>query len=141
MRPLACILFVAACGSATVHQTATVHVSDSHLVTVNPDVQTFLDADKPVFFVAGSYWLFDDGKWWTTPAGGGLTRWKLVKKPPVPVRQIDNPFQFVHYYTTQPGKEIETVSQAPPTPPELKPIEPDRRDRPPTASDPTLQTH
>ena len=118
------------------HQSATVYVADPHFVHVNPDVQVFVDADRPVFFVRGTYWLFDDGKWWTAPS---LTeRWTYVKKPPGPVRQIDNPFQFVHYRSR--GPQIETVAEGPALD-AAKPVEPDRKDRPPTAADPTLQMH
>ena len=79
------------------------------MVPINPDVKTAFDADQPVFFARGSYWLFDDGKWFRSdrPNGGS---WDYVAKPPVPVAQIDQPYAYVHYRKDGAGKEIETVA-------------------------------
>ena len=103
------IVFLAACGSTAGPKfTGNVRVADSRLVAVNPDVKTLADANQPMFFARGSYWLFHDGRWFRAQRASGP--WTYEAKPPVPVQQIDQPFAYVHYKQEQPGKEIETVA-------------------------------
>lgn len=102
------VAFVAACGATGPKVTTTVRVADSRLVPINPDVKTVIDADQPVFFARGSYWLFHDGEWFRADRVG--TSWEHVEEPPVPVAQIDQPYAYVHYRKDGSGKEIETVA-------------------------------
>ena len=102
------VALVAACGGVGPKVTTNVRVTDSRLVPINPDVKTIIDADQPVFFVRGSYWLFQDGKWFRADRVG--TSWDYVEKPPVPVAQIEQPYAYVHYRKEASGKEIETVA-------------------------------
>ena len=109
MKRLALLFtFVAACGGVGPRVTSPVRVADSRLVPVNPDVKTVVDASQPVFFVRGSYWLFNDGRWFRTARLDG--DWQYVKKPPVPVAQINQPFAYVHYRKTAAGTAIETIA-------------------------------
>lgn len=100
----------AACGSTGPKYAGTVRVADSRLVAINPDVKTVVDADQPVFFARGSYWLFDDGQWFR--ADGLDAKWTYEKRPPVPVRQIDQPFAYVHFGKYVSASEVETVAQS-----------------------------
>ncbi|HLL25048.1 MAG TPA: hypothetical protein VK427_23095, partial [Kofleriaceae bacterium] len=102
------VALVAGCAGAGPRYAGTVRVADSRLVPINPDVKTVIDADQPVFFAQGSYWLFADGRWFKSASPTGT--WTYVAKPPVPVRQIDQPFAYVHYKKDSTGKEIETVA-------------------------------
>lgn len=109
MKRLALLVtVVAACGGGVGPKYAgNVRVADSRLVAINPDVKAVVDADQPVFFVRGSYWLFSDGQWFR--ADRIDAKWTYEKKPPVPVLQIDQPFAYVHFrkYT---GAQLEQVA-------------------------------
>ena len=102
------VALVTACGGVGPKVNTTVRVADSRLVPINPDVKTVIDADQPVFFARGSYWLFHDGNWFRADRVG--TSWEYVAEPPVPVAQIDQPYAYVHYRKDGTGKEIETVA-------------------------------
>ncbi|MDQ3334548.1 MAG: hypothetical protein M4D80_05265 [Myxococcota bacterium] len=102
------LTFVAACAGVGPKYAGEVRVADSRLVPINPDVKTVIDADQPVFFAQGSYWLFHDGKWFRADRVG--TTWEYVENPPVPVQQIEQPYAYVHYRKDGTGKEIETVA-------------------------------
>lgn len=140
-------LSLGACGGAPRPQVTTpVRVADARLVVVNPDVKAVADADQPVFLARGSYFLFHDGRWFRGPSATGP--WTYDAEPPVPVRQIDQPFAYVHYQKDQPGKAVETVAAGfgpQPQDPEAAP-EPDvsrgnerpARDRQPAATDPSV---
>lgn len=109
MKRLALLaVLVAACGGVGPRYTDSVRVADNRLVAVNPDVKTVMDADQPVFYVRGAYWLFADGNWFRSARVDG--KWQHVAKPPVAVAQIDQPFAFVHFKNTNPGRDLETVA-------------------------------
>jgi hypothetical protein len=103
-------LFAAACGGVGPKSTASPRIADHRLVQINPDVKTIIDADQPVFFARGSYWLFEDGRWFRADRVDASAQWTYVAKPPVPVLQIDQPYAFVHYKKDRTGKEIEVVA-------------------------------
>lgn len=140
MKRLALLVTLAtACGGSVGPKfNGNVRVADSRLVAINPDVKTVTDADQPVFFARGSYWLFHDGEWFRAQRPNGP--WAFVAKPPVPVLQIDQPYAYVHYRKDGAGKEIETVaagfqaSEGSEADPERRPA----RDRQPTAVDPSV---
>ena len=130
--------FVAACGGTPGPKyTGNVRVADTRLVAVNPDVKTFADADQPVFFARGQYWLFNDGLWFRSQGANGP--WTYEAKPPVPVKQIDQPYAYVHFKHDQRGAEVETVARRP-DPKEAASEDTDRpaRDRQPSATDPSV---
>lgn len=126
MHRLIFLMWLAACGGVAGPKfTGNVRVADSRLVAVNPDVKTFADVDQPVFFARGHLWLFHDGRWFRAQRASGP--WTYDAEPPVPVRQIEQPFAYVHYKHDQPGTEIETVAVGPQTG-----EADDASDRPPT---------
>ena len=89
----------------------TVNVASTELVRINPDVKVVADSEKPMFFVAGAYWLFHDGGWYTAPSVRG--RWIAVQKPPVPVAQIDQPYAYTHYRDDHPADRTASIAPAP----------------------------
>ncbi len=99
---------LAACGTARPAYTGTVKVASAELVTINPDVKTLADSDQPVFVVDGTYWLFQDGRWWQSRSLRG--QFVLEPNPPVPVRQIDQPFAYTNYRKDHP---VETTASMP----------------------------
>jgi len=135
MRYLALLLLIA-CGSvAPKYSGKPVTVTDRKLVAVNPDVKAFADADHPVFLVRGTYWLFDDGRWFQSDRPTGAA-WTYVAKPPVPVRQIDQPFAFVHFKRGD-GRGVETETVARGNVPEGR-VEAPKPAQKPTAIDPSV---
>ena len=141
------VTLVAACGGVGPKYAGSVRIADSRLVPINPDVKTVIDADQPVFFARGSYWLLSDGHWFRADSPGA--RWKYVAKPPVPVLQIDQPFEYVHYRNSVAGKAIETVAvgaqdQPQQVSPNMRPATTDApnsrpaKDRQPAAVDPSV---
>lgn len=133
---LVLLLVFAACAATSPKYTGTVRVTDRRLLTVNPDVKAVADADKPVFFARGAFYLFEDGRWWKSSEPEGP--WTFDKKPPVPVRQIDQPFAYVHFKKDQTGKEVETVAQGVDETATDKGPKPSAKARPPTAVDPSV---
>lgn len=73
-------------------------VTSAQLVAVNPDVKAVADADQPLFFARGFFWLFHDGTWWRGERATSEV-WVQVD-PPVPVKQILNPYAFTNYRRT-----------------------------------------
>ena len=115
-RVLIAALLLAGCVHArpvTYH--GPVAVASAELVPINPDVKTVADADQPVFFHASSYWLFHNGRWWSSPSLAG--EWTQVHQPPVPIVQIDQPYAFTHYRHDHPATA--TATSQDPAPPEL----------------------
>jgi hypothetical protein len=135
MHRLALLIALAACGSAGPKYTGTVRVTDTRLVAVNPDVKTLADADKPVFLARGSYFLFEDGRWYQS--GSPFGPWTYEAKPPVPIRQIDQPFAYVHYKHDAQGRSIETVARGFTTPTGKAQPKQSPQDRPGAAVDPS----
>lgn len=82
-------------------------VDSAELIAINPDVKVVADSEKPMFFVAGSYWLFHDAGWYRAPSVRGT--WTKVKRPPVPVLQIDQPYAFVNYRDDHPADRTAAV--------------------------------
>ena len=141
------VLAASACGGVGPKHAGSPRIADSRLVVVNPDVKTVIDADQPVFFSRGAYWLFSDGKWFRAERIDAAAKWTYVAKPPVPVAQIEQPYAYVHYRRDNAGKEIETVATgyqgqdvqdavdaAQPVEPTSRPA----RERQPSAVDPSV---
>lgn len=94
----ACVLaamLAAACTPARPEYSGNLRVAAPQLIAINPDVKVVADADKPMFFAAGAYWLFHDGQWYRAPALRG--RYTLVLDPPGAVKRIDQPYAYTHY--------------------------------------------
>jgi len=74
-----------------------VAVSSPDLVTVEPGVAVVADADAPLFYSDGYYWLYRDGYWARSPSyHGGFARVD-VHMVPAHVRHIDHPEHYAHY--------------------------------------------
>lgn len=86
---------LAACAAQTVEYRDPVAVSSAQLVRIDPDVQVVADADKPMFFAAGRYWMFHDGGWYRAASVRGP--WLRDRHPAWQIRKIDQPYAFVHY--------------------------------------------
>ena len=107
MNRLAC-LFVAASLTACVHQTdvkysGAVRVDSAELIAINPDVKVVADSEKPMIFAVGSYWLFHDAAWYRAETIHGS--WTRVDNPPIPVKQLDQPYAFVHWRDDHPAEQ------------------------------------
>ncbi len=97
MRSVLLTLTLAACAS---EYRGNVSIKSSELVTVDPDVRVVADADKPLFFAAGSYWLFHDAKWYRGSDANGP--FALERKPPWQIRKLAQPYAYVHYRKDHP---------------------------------------
>jgi hypothetical protein len=84
-----------------------VRVDSAELIAINPDVKVVADAEKPMFFAVGSYWLFHDARWYRAPSIRGT--WIKIDRPPVPVIQIEQPYAFTHYRDDHPADRTAKV--------------------------------
>jgi len=74
-----------------------VSVQSPNLVTVQPGLSVVADANYPLFYSDGYYWLYRDGYWLRSPSyRGGFARidYHMV---PQRVRYIDHPEHYTHY--------------------------------------------
>ena len=117
----------------------TLHVASAKLVPVNPDVKAVADADKPVFFARGAYWLFHDGGWYSAPTLQGS--FVKVERPPVPVIQIAQPYAYTHYARAENAQTAASEPLAnPERDPEPSPDAQRARPMPGIEPNPLLQT-
>ena len=130
------LLAMTACGGVGPKYTGNVRVADARLVTINPDVQTFADADQPIFLSRGAYWLFHDGRWFRAKSASGP--WTHHAEPPVPIAQIDQPFAYVHYKRDRSGKQIEVVATGEDMPAPAREDDRPARERPAPGVDPSV---
>lgn len=107
------LLFVATlavgCHPQAVEYSGQVTVKSTELVPINPDVKVVADAEKPMFFAAGSYWMFHDAAWYRADSIRG--RFVLERNPPVPVIQIDQPYAFTRYRLDHPAEQTAAVPE------------------------------
>ncbi len=105
-RLSACVFAVAtslaAChGTGDVEYAGAVSVTSPALVTVSPGVQVVEDADEPLFFADGSYWLYRDNVWLrSNNYRGGFARVDFVAVPSE-IRVIERPQIYAHYRVNQ----------------------------------------
>src|SRR6185503_18016444 len=101
-RVSACALFVAASlagctGTGDVEYAGEVHVTSPELVYVSPGVQVVADADEPIFYAHGDYWLYRDGYWMrSNDYQRGYVRVEYTYVPQE-VRVIERPQIYVQY--------------------------------------------
>jgi hypothetical protein len=102
---LATILISAALAgcAGTVHYRGSVAVSDPNLVEVSPGVYTVADAEEPIFYNDGFYWLYQDGVWMRSPSYNGGFVTVDAYHVPQRVRVIDHPRAYVHYSRSHHG--------------------------------------
>lgn len=123
-RVSACAVLVAAslagCGSTRdVQYAGEVHVTSPELVQLGPGVQVIADADEPIFFTGGDYWLYRDGYWFRSNdyrSGYARIEYRAV---PQELRDIDKPQLYVHYSRnarTRAARADSTRTRSRPTP-------------------------
>ena len=97
---LAVALGLAGCyATGDVEYAATVRVSSPDLVMIQAGVEVIADADDPIFFVDGSYFLFRDGRWLRSNRfNGGFIRVSFTTVP-VGLRRIERPQAYAHFRT------------------------------------------
>lgn len=101
-RVTACVFAVAAslagCGATSeVEYSGTVRVTSPELILIGPGVQVIADADEPLFYSKGYYWLYRDGYWFRSDLyRGGFARVDFVLVPGE-LRLIDRPQLYVQY--------------------------------------------
>src|SRR5258706_8688121 len=79
------------CAAGEAEYGAEVRVSSPELVAVSPSVQVFADADEPLFYADGYYWLYRDNIWLRSDSyRSGFARID-VNIVPMEVRTIQQP--------------------------------------------------
>jgi len=72
-------------------------VTSPELIEIEPGVQVFADAEEPLFYSDGSYWLYRDGYWMrSNDYRGGFVQVQLSYVPQR-VRVIERPQTYVQY--------------------------------------------
>lgn len=61
---------------------------------ISPGVGVVTNSDYPVFYYDNSYWLYNNGYWYTSPYYNG--GWVYATPPPV-LLSIGNPYAYRHY--------------------------------------------
>jgi hypothetical protein len=118
-------------GSGEVEYSGGVAVTSPELVTVSPGVQVVADADEPLFFVDGNYYLYRDGYWLRSDSYRG--NFFRIERAPAKLTVINQPQAYVHFRRNQ-GRAYARESQQPtrtrtpqpqpPREPNARPVEP-----------------
>jgi hypothetical protein len=124
-RACSCIWLIAAalagCASETQY-VGNVHVTSPELVSVAPGVEVVADADDPVFYADGYYWLYRNGVWLRSGLPGtGFARIDLQLVPDR-LRRIQEPRSYAHYMHR--GEIYARGEQLPPHPTPPQPSRP-----------------
>lgn len=126
MRNVSAYVFVVAASLAgcaptgDVEYAGEVHVTSPELVTISPGVQVVADADEPLFYSDGMYWLYRDNGWYRSDSyRGGFARIEYSVLPQR-IRVIEQPQTYVQYrrhgenrYARE--RQMQTRSQQSPT--------------------------
>lgn len=84
-------------GTGDVRYAGEVRVTSPELIVLEPGVQVVADADEPLFFADGFYWLYRDGYWLrSSNYQRGFVRVELSYVPER-VRGIERPQTYVQY--------------------------------------------
>ena len=101
-RVSACAFVVAASlagcmGTGDVEYAGEVRVTSPELIEISPGVQVIADADEPIFYSHGHYWLYRDGYW--LRSGDYRRGYARVEFTYVPseIRVIERPQIYVQY--------------------------------------------
>lgn len=126
MRNVSAYVFVVAASLAgcaptgDVEYAGEVHVTSPELVTISPGVQVVADADEPLFYSDGMYWLYRDNGWYRSDSyRGGFARVEYSYLPQR-IRVIEQPQAYVQYRRHGEGRyardrQMQTRSQQSPT--------------------------
>jgi hypothetical protein len=89
-------------GSGEVMYSGQVAVASPELIELEPGVEVVADADEPLFYSDGYYWLYRDGYWMrSNDYRSGFTQVQLSYVPER-VRVIDHPQMYVQYRRNHP---------------------------------------
>lgn len=88
---------LAGCASGEVEYSGEVAVASPELVPIEPGVEVVSDANEPMFYSDGYYWLYRDGIWLRSDSyRGGFARID-VNLVPGELRQLPRPQAYAHY--------------------------------------------
>lgn len=88
---------VGCAGTGDAQYSGQVQVASPELVPVDPDVEVVADADQPLFYSEGYYWLYIGGLWLRSDDYRGAFVRVDINLVPAPVRGIHSPTAYVHY--------------------------------------------
>jgi hypothetical protein len=101
--------------AGSVQYSGEVQVSSPQLVEVQPGVQVMADADQPLFFSSGYYWLYSGGIWMRSDTyRGGFARVD-INVVPMGIQSIRSPNTYVHY------RQHASIAHATPAPVRVQP--------------------
>jgi hypothetical protein len=84
-------------GTGEVEYAGAVHVTSPELIVVSPGVQVVADADEPLFYSDGYYWLYRGGYWLRSDSyRGGFARVDVTYVPQR-IRTIQQPQVYAQY--------------------------------------------
>lgn len=134
MRNVSAYVFVVAASLAgcaptgDVEYAGEVHVTSPELVTISPGVQVIADADEPLFYSDGMYWLYRDNSWYRSDSyRGGFARVEYSHLPQR-IRVIERPQTYVQYRRHGEGRyarERQMQTRSPQAPATSIPSQPD----------------
>jgi len=85
------------CAAGEAEYGADVRVTSPQLVAISPGVQVIADADDPLFYADGYYWLYRDNVWLRSDSyRGGFARID-ANMVPYDLRTLDSPNTYAHY--------------------------------------------
>ena len=88
---------LAGCAGGQVEYSGEVAVASPELVPIEPGVEVVSDANEPMFYSDGYYWLYRDGAWLRSDSyRGGFARID-VNVVPGELRQLPRPQAYAHY--------------------------------------------
>jgi hypothetical protein len=107
-------LALAAC-SGEVQYVGEVHVTSPELIAIQPGVEVIADADEPVFYMNGYYWLYRDAGWLRSDSF--KTGFVRIENDLVPdrLRDLREPESYAHYRRSQ---HTATFARSAPRPPQ-----------------------
>jgi hypothetical protein len=93
-------------GTGDVEYAGEVRVSSPELIEISPGVQVIADADEPLFYSDGTYWLYRDGYWLrSNDYRRNFARVQLTYVPQR-IRSIERPQTYAQYRRHS-GRNIE----------------------------------
>ena len=97
---------LAGCAGGQAEYAGEVTVTSPQLVAVEPGVEVVADANEPLFYSDGYYWLYRDGLWLRSDNyRGGFARID-VNMVPTQLRRLPEPGSYVHFRRSERGREM-----------------------------------
>jgi hypothetical protein len=101
--------------SGEVEYSGTVRVTSPELIQIDPGVMVVADADEPLFYAEGHYWLYRDGYWLrSNDYRRGFVRVELSYVPQR-IRVIDRPQTYVQYRRHHQHRDLSARAPQQPT--------------------------